>query len=99
MVLIIVSTIPTGIIGFVGKDVVEQASELLIVPGICLIVTAILLFIADRCKGGDKLPKDITYTNAFVVGIAQGVATLLDYPAAEQRSQHVCSADLTASLQ
>lgn len=76
VVLIIVSTIPTGIIGFVGKDVVEQASELLIVPGICLIVTAILLFIADRCKGGDKLPKDITYTNAFVVGIAQGVATL-----------------------
>ena len=70
------STIPTGIIGFVGKDVVEQASELLIVPGICLIATAILLFIADRCKGGDKLPKDITYTNAFVVGIAQGVATL-----------------------
>lgn len=71
MVLILVSTIPTGIIGFVGKDVVEQASELLIVPGICLIATAILLFIADRCKGGDKLPKDITYTNAFVVGIAQ----------------------------
>ena len=71
VVLILVSTIPTGIIGFVGKDVVEQASELLIVPGICLIATAILL-----CKGGDKLPKDITYTNAFVVGIAQGVATL-----------------------
>ena len=35
VVLILVSTIPTGIIGFVGKDVVEQASELLIVPGIC----------------------------------------------------------------
>ena len=61
---------------FVVLIVVEQASELLIVPGICLIATAILLFIADRCKGGDKLPKDITYTNAFVVGIAQGVATL-----------------------
>ena len=43
VVLILVSTIPTGIIGFVGKDVVEQASELLIVPGICLIATAILL--------------------------------------------------------
>ena len=28
VVLIIVSTIPTGIIGFVGKDVVEQASVL-----------------------------------------------------------------------
>lgn len=76
VMLILVSTIPTGIIGIVGKDVVEQAEELLIVPGICLIVTAVLLFVADRVKGGEKLPKDITYSNAFGIGIAQGVATL-----------------------
>ena len=76
VVLIRVATIPTGLIGVVGKNVVEQASGLLIVPGICLVITAILLVIADRCKGGDKLPKNITYSNAFVVGIAQGVATL-----------------------
>lgn len=76
VMLVIVSTIPTGIIGVVGKDVVEMASEILIVPGICLIVTAILLFIADRTKDGDKLPKNVTYTNAFGIGIAQGIATL-----------------------
>lgn len=76
VMLIIVSTIPTGIIGVVGKDVVSMASEILIVPGICLIVTAILLFIADHIKEGDKLPKSVTYTNAFAIGIAQGVATL-----------------------
>lgn len=76
VMLIIVSTIPTGVIGFFGKDVVTMASEILIVPGICLIVTAILLFIADRTKDGDKLPKSVTYTNAFGVGIAQGIATL-----------------------
>lgn len=76
VMLVIVSTIPTGIIGYIGKDVVEMASEILIVPGICLIVTAILLFIADHVRGGDKLPKDITYSNAFFIGIAQGVATL-----------------------
>lgn len=60
--LIIVSTIPTGIIGYFCKDVVEMASEILIVPGICLIATAVLLLIADHCKDGDKLPKNVTYT-------------------------------------
>lgn len=76
VVLIVVSTIPTGVIGFFGRDVVSMASEILIVPGICLIVTAVLLFFADHTKDGDKLPKSVTYTNAFGVGIAQGIATL-----------------------
>lgn len=76
VMLILVSTIPTGVIGFFGRDVVTMASEILIVPGICLIVTAVLLFIADHTKDGDKLPKTVTYTNAFGVGIAQGIATL-----------------------
>lgn len=76
VMLVIVSTIPTGVIGFFGRDVVTLASEILIVPGICLIVTAILLFIADHAKDGNKLPKSVTYTDAFSVGIAQGIATL-----------------------
>ena len=76
VMLIIVSTIPTGIIGYVGKNAVANASEILIVPGICLIITAILLFVADLLKSGEKLPKDVTDTNAFLIGIAQGVATL-----------------------
>ena len=76
VMLILVSTIPTGVIGYIGKDMVELASEILIVPGICLIITAILLFVADYAKGGDKLPKDVTYSNAFIIGIVQGVATL-----------------------
>lgn len=76
VMLVIVSTIPTGIIGIVGKDAVEMASEILIVPGICLIATSVLLFVADRTKDGEKLPKSVTYTNAFGIGIAQGIATL-----------------------
>ncbi len=76
VLLVIVTTIPTGIIGIIGKDMVEMASEILIVPGICLIITAVLLFVADAAKGGEKLPKDITYSNAFIIGIVQGIATL-----------------------
>lgn len=76
VLLIFVSTIPTAIIGIVAKDVVEMAANILLIPGICLIVTAILLLIADHCRGGEKLPKDVSYSNAFIIGIAQGAATL-----------------------
>ena len=74
--LVIVSTIPTAIIGYVAQDLVEAASEILLIPGICLIITAILLFISDRVPGGNKTPKQVTYTNAFGIGICQGMATL-----------------------
>ena len=76
VILILMSSIPTAIIGFVSKDVAEQAANLLIVPGICWIVTAGLLFVADKAKGGEKLPREVTYTNAFIIGIVQGIATL-----------------------
>ncbi len=76
VMLIICSTIPTGIIGYVAKDLIEMISGFLIVPGVCLIITAILLFIADRTPSGDKTPKNVSYNNAFVIGICQGIATL-----------------------
>ncbi len=76
IMLVIVSTIPTGIIGYVGKDVVEAASGILLVPGICLVITSVLLFVSDRAKDGKKTPKNVTYSNAFFIGICQGFATL-----------------------
>jgi undecaprenyl-diphosphatase len=76
VMLIIVSTIPTGVIGIAAKNLVVMAEQILIVPGICLIITAVLLFIADRVPDGDKVPKDASYTSAFIIGICQGIATL-----------------------
>lgn len=74
--LVIVSTIPTGLIGILGKDLVGQASETLIVPGLCLVITAILLFIADNVPDGKKTPKGTSYLNAVFIGVCQGIATL-----------------------
>lgn len=76
VMLVIVSTIPTGIIGVLDASLVEMASKILVVPGICLIITSMLLLLADHSKGGDKMPKQVTYSNAFIIGIAQGVATM-----------------------
>ena len=36
----------------------------------------LLVLVADHCKDGKKIPKDISYSNGFLIGIAQGLATL-----------------------
>lgn len=76
VVLILVTTIPTGIMGIVFSSFIEKASQTLLVPGICLVVTAILLLIADTRPEGHKKVKKTSYANAAVVGVAQGFATL-----------------------
>ena len=76
VLMILVSTIPTGVIGYVGRDFVEAASEILLIPGICLLITAGLLLISDFAGDGTKKPRQATFTNAFMIGICQGIATL-----------------------
>lgn len=76
VMLVIVSTIPTGIIGVLLKDLVEECSKTLIMPGIFLIITACILFVADRAEEGSKTPKDATYRDALIIGTSQGIATL-----------------------
>lgn len=74
--LVIVSTIPTGIMGILFNDVIEKASTALIIPGICLLITGTLLLIADNTPDGKKNEDTVSYKNAAVVGVCQGIATL-----------------------
>ncbi|MEM9686970.1 MAG: undecaprenyl-diphosphate phosphatase [Bacteroidota bacterium] len=43
------------------------------VVGFMLLLTAVLLFLADRAKATHK---DVGFTNAFIIGVAQAVAIL-----------------------
>ena len=76
VVMILVSTVPTAIIGCTAQELVSIAGTTLMAPGVCLILNAGLLLVADVVESGKKIPKDVTFTNAFVVGIAQGLAVL-----------------------
>lgn len=76
VMLVIVSTIPTAIIGILLEDIVGAASSSLIVIGVCLIVTGFLLIISDALGKGSKRPKQIKYYEAGIVGVVQGLATL-----------------------
>lgn len=75
VVLILVTTVPTGIMGIAFSSMIEKASQTLLVPGICLVITAILLLIADTRPAGRKKVKKTTYANAAIIGVAQGFAT------------------------
>lgn len=76
VVLIIVSTIPTGIIGMLLKSTVELVKTDLLIVGVCLFITACLLVICDMSEEGSKKPKNASYANALIVGAAQGAAVL-----------------------
>lgn len=76
VLLVLVSTIPTGVIGYMGRHLVEKASATLIVPGICLILTSVLLIVSEMAPDGKKIPRDISYGSGFLIGAAQGCATL-----------------------
>lgn len=76
VMLVIVSTIPTVIIGFLFKDAFETAGATLLVPGLSLILTAILLTIADRTKTGNKSEQTTSFQDAGLIGMAQGIAIL-----------------------
>ncbi len=76
VLLLIVSTIPTGILGIFLKDIVEYTSGNLLVTGICLICTGLILALSDFLADGDKKLKETGFGDAFAIGVAQGVATL-----------------------
>jgi len=71
---IAVSMIPVMIVGLLFKDEIEAifGSGLFIV-GICLLGTALLLTISNYTKPKEH---ELTYKNAFIIGLAQAVAVL-----------------------
>ncbi|GAA3595847.1 undecaprenyl-diphosphatase UppP [Flavivirga amylovorans] len=71
---IIVSMIPAVIVGLFFEEQLEQlfGGNILLV-GCMLIITAILLFLADKAKDTNK---KVSFKNAFIIGISQAIAML-----------------------
>jgi len=71
---IIISMIPATIIGLMFEKELEaffNGNVLLV--GFMLLITGLLLFLADKAK---KTDKNVSYTNAFIIGISQAIAML-----------------------
>jgi len=71
---IVLSMIPAALVGVLLKDQLEALFSNLLVVGIMLLITACLLYFADKAK---STTKDVSFKDALFIGIAQGFAALL----------------------
>ena len=74
--MILISTIPTGILGYLLQNLVDRWSSSLPVTGLGLLITAVLLLVVDNWQLGNKLPKHITVPQALAIGVCQGISVI-----------------------
>ncbi len=73
--LIILGSIPVGIVGVLWKDTIETALNNVKIVGISFLITSLFLFLVRNIKG-IKNDKDLSWKDACVVGLTQVVAVI-----------------------
>ncbi len=74
LLLIIIGTIPTVIIGLVFKDFIESLFSSITVTGVMLVITSSFLWCTKYFKNTKKTILEMTILNALIIGIVQGFA-------------------------
>ena len=79
--LLVIATIPAGIIGFLLEDVIAETlhgdndAARLAIAGF-LVIGAVALWLADRLGSGRRQPPELSAGNAVVIGLSQALALL-----------------------
>lgn len=76
LLMLILASVPTAIIGLAMKDAVEQLFDNMLVVGAMLLVTGVLLIIASRAQKIGRPLDQLNRRDALLVGVAQGMAVL-----------------------
>ena len=71
---IILSMIPAALVGFIWEEEIEKLfGGNLILVGSMLIITALLLYFADKAK---STTKNLSFLNSIIIGFSQAIAIL-----------------------
>lgn len=76
LLLLIVGSLPTALIGLTFKGFFEGLFENIVVVSSMLLVTGVLLFVAERFRRGSRREGELTLTDALIVGTVQGCAII-----------------------
>lgn len=76
MAMIVVASIPVGVIGLLFKDQIEAAFDSTMSAGCCLLVTALFLLIARKLQSGTRDLDKMPVWTAWLIGVFQAVAIL-----------------------
>jgi undecaprenyl-diphosphatase len=76
--LIVIGSIPTAILGFLFADIADRLFASGRITGLMLIVTGLLLWLTRRtsASGDQTRGERLTFKNAFIIGIVQGLAII-----------------------
>ncbi|MCA1795989.1 MAG: undecaprenyl-diphosphate phosphatase [Desulfuromonadaceae bacterium] len=74
LLLIIFGSIPTAVIGLTFKDTFTGMFDNMFAVACMLLITGTLLFAAQRWRHGKRSIESITFTDAFITGVAQSLA-------------------------
>lgn len=75
-VLILVGTIPTGVLGVLFDEIAEQIFANLLLVGLMLLITGTLLWVTRRTKTSGKPVTGMKISDSIFIGIVQGLAIL-----------------------
>lgn len=74
LALLVVASIPAGLVGVFLGDFVEQAFSSTLLVGFAFLFTGMVLFLVGKLPQGEK--KEVGYKEAILIGLAQAVAVL-----------------------
>jgi undecaprenyl-diphosphatase len=74
--LLIVGSIPTAVIGLLFRKQFEGMFTDIRGTGVWFIITGILLFLTDRVSGKGRQLSEMSFLDAVVIGIAQGLSII-----------------------
>jgi len=77
VVKLIIASIPIGVTGWFGASVIRDAFDSTLVVGICLLITAVFLFLAHAAdKRANNRREEPRIRDAIWIGVAQATAVL-----------------------
>ncbi len=76
ILLIIVATFLTGVIGILFKERIERLFESVETTACMLFITGALLFLSDRVKRATRRKNEMTLVDGIVIGLVQAVALI-----------------------
>lgn len=85
--LIIIATIPAGILGIIFKDMVEAAFNSPRAVGVFLIITALILMVAERIGKLNREIKMMNWKDALIIGCFQAFSI---FPGISRSGSTIC---------
>jgi len=73
---VIVATIPVGVAGLLGKDLITGGLRSLWVVAAALIGWSVVMYVAERVARQDRPERDLNLTDAISIGLGQAVALI-----------------------